>query len=196
MRGEVAMTFRSERARAGGVRAHGDFPDSTPRENTGTEDHFIQTRSAYPYGLAYLGSDDSFGSGVASAVTFLAGVWLVISPFVLDLGVAGGEAGVYWNDVAIGIVIGLLALVRAMAPREVPWFSVVNVVLGVWLIVTPWVLGYNVGAGMPTATLNNTIVGALVVIAAGVSAALTYSRRARIRDEARAAGRHSAAAAE
>lgn len=72
------------------------------------------------------------------------------------------------------MVIGLLALVRAVVPREVPWFSMVNVTLGVWLLAAPWVLGYDEGAAATTATVNAMVTGAVVVIAAATSVVLTW----------------------
>ncbi|MEU0529008.1 SPW repeat protein [Amycolatopsis tolypomycina] len=137
----------------------------------------------HPYGPGYDAPPDSLGAGGASAITFLAGVWLVIAPFALDYEATGSGLNGYWNDVTIGIVVALLALVRAVGPRDVPWFSVVNVVLGGWLLAAPWVLGYNQGTDSAPATINDMVLGAVVVIAAATSAAFTYRHRARIREE-------------
>lgn len=190
------MVFRRTPHDPGDVRAQNDPPETVYRSEANAPEGLYHgyPSSAYPYGPGYTAPDDSFGSGAASAVTFLAGVWLIVSPFALDHAAAGGEFGAYWNDITIGIVIALLAIVRAVAPRDVPWFSIVNVALGAWLIVAPWVLAYNAGADATAATANDMIVGAVVMIAAATSAALTYRRRSRIRDEARRAGRRSAEA--
>lgn len=190
------MVFRRTQHDPGDVRTQDDPPETVYRNAANAPEglYYGYPRSAYPYGPGYTAPDDSFGSGAASAVTFLAGLWLAIAPFALDYTATGGEFGGYWNDVTIGIVIALLAIVRAVAPRDVPWFSIVNVVLGAWLIAAPWVLAYNTGADATAATANDMIVGAIVVIAAATSAALTYRRRSKIRDEMRRAGRRSAAA--
>lgn len=137
---------------------------------------------------AYSTPDDSFGTSAANAVTFLAGVWLIVSPFVLTH--ATGRA--YWNDVTIGIVVSLLAAVRAIAQRDLPWLAAITAVVGGWLIVAPWALGYSTSA----ATVNDMLVGVVMAVAAAIGAALTYRRRARTHDEARRAGRRSAAEAE
>lgn len=136
----------------------------------------------YPgYGYAY-GASSAYpatppAASAASAVTFLAGVWLVLSPFVLDYAPAAQGFGAYWNDLVVGSAIAMLALVRAVSPRNVPWFSVVNVALGTWLVFAPMVLDYAEGVNTTRATLNDMIVGALVVIMAALSAAITYRNR-------------------
>src|SRR5438270_10802788 len=43
-----------------------------------------------------------------------------------------------------------------------PWASWVNFVLGLWVIISPFVVGFS---GMPAATRNNVVVGVLVAIA-------------------------------
>ena len=43
----------------------------------------------HPYGPRYDAPPDSLGAGGASAITFLAGVWLVIAPFALDYQATG-----------------------------------------------------------------------------------------------------------
>lgn len=131
----------------------------------------------YPYGapLAYEGREP-LGATAASAVTFLAGVWLVLAPFVLDYAPAGSGIGAYWNDLVVGIAIATLAIVRAVAPSNVPWFSVVNVVLGAWLIVAPFVLEYE-GANEGVSIGNDLAVGLVVIVMAATSAASTFRHR-------------------
>lgn len=163
---------------------HVERTESEPRtatRSTGpiTEQRQGQAYSAYgyPYGapLAYPAPPPA--ASAASAVTFLAGVWLVLSPFVLGYAPAAQGVGAYWNDLVVGSAIAMLALVRAVSPGNVPWFSVVNVALGTWLIVAPMVRDYAEGVSTTVATSNDVIVGALVVIMAGLSAAITYRNR-------------------
>jgi SPW repeat len=47
------------------------------------------------------------------------------------------RAAVTWNNVIVGIVVALLALIRTSAPQQAGW-SWANVVLGIWLIVSPY----------------------------------------------------------
>ena len=87
----------------------------------------------------------------SSGINVALGIWLIISPFVL-----GFEAhqAAKWNDIAVGIAVGLVALQA---------WSAVNVALGVWLIIAPFVLGF---ANLPTLLWNSVILGALVGIVA------------------------------
>lgn len=76
----------------------------------------------------------------------------------------------------------MLALVRVIAPGNVPWFSLVNVALGVWLISAPFVLRYNDGVDAPLATANDMTVGFVVVVMATSSAVSSYRHRRRHTD--------------
>jgi hypothetical protein len=103
----------------------------------------------------------------ASGLDVLAGIWLLISPFVL---VFQHNAGAITNNVVLGIVIGVLALYRFFAPARDAWVSWVNVLLGIWVLISPFVVGFN---NMSTATTNNVIMGIIVIILAGWSALAT-----------------------
>lgn len=118
------------------------------------------------------------GARAASAVTFLAGVWLV-SPFVLDYAPAAEGMGAYWNDLAVGAVIALLALVRTTAPDRLSWLSLVNAVLGAWLVAAPFALHYETRSYAYEAIGNDVIVGVFVLVMAVASAMTTYRRRRR-----------------
>lgn len=148
-------------------------PGPDRREEQATDSADIYPRG-YPYGapLAYRGREP-LGASAASAVTFLAGVWLVLAPFVLDYAPADSGIGAYWNDLVVGVAIAMLAIVRAVAPSNVPWFSIVNVVLGAWLIVAPFVLEYE-GAHEGVSIGNDLAVGLVVIVMAATSAASTF----------------------
>jgi len=99
----------------------------------------------------------------ASGLDTLAGVWLLLSPFILRFGVPAGIT----NNVLVGIVIAVLAIVRFSGAYSQSWISWINVVLGVWVLISPWVLQFS---GFHTATMNNVILGIIVVVLAGWSA--------------------------
>jgi hypothetical protein len=101
-------------------------------------------------------------SGI-SGLNLLAGVWLIISPFVLTL---AAVPDVRWNNVAAGITIAVVAIIRMGASNQ-PGLSWVNAALGVWIIISPWVLGFAANA---TLMWNNVIIGALVALVALSSA--------------------------
>ncbi len=86
------------------------------------------------------------------------GLWLVLSPWLLGF---SGTPAAMWNALIIGVVVGLMALLHL---RDGPmWEEWVNVVLGVWLILSPWILGFS---GMANAMWNAVIVGLLVGVLA------------------------------
>lgn len=114
--------------------------------------------------------DPGFGAEALSALAFLTGMWLVIAQFALDHLDAAAAA----NDTAVGLAVAVVALVRMAAPVRTAAVGIVNVGLGAWLVTAPLVLDLP-----PVAATNDVVVGVLLVLVAGASAAL--GRRARRR---------------
>ncbi len=98
-------------------------------------------------------------------------IWLFISPWVLQFasgaatvrtpaeGAAAGGAVVAaaWNAWIFGVVVAAIAaagLIRVQA-----WEEWTNLLIGLWLVVAPWVLGFS---GNAVATRNTLIVGVLI----------------------------------
>lgn len=103
----------------------------------------------------------------ASGLDILAGIWLIISPFFLAYNSAGRATS---NDVILGIIIAIIAAVRFFGAYEQAWLSWINVLLGIWVLISPWALGYsNVAAPL----WNNVILGIIVIILAAWSALAT-----------------------
>lgn len=90
------------------------------------------------------------------------GAWLFISPWVLDFVAADDASRNAW--IVGGAVAVIAAIVVVMRVRYLAW---VNVVLGAWLFISPWALGYT---NLDGASWNAWIVGVLVVIVAAISA--------------------------
>jgi hypothetical protein len=63
----------------------------------------------------------------ASGLNIIAGLWLIISPFVLGY---SSLTAATWGSIIVGIIIAAIAAVRAFCPGEMVWLSWVNVVLG------------------------------------------------------------------
>lgn len=97
---------------------------------------------------------------VASGLNFLAGLWVIISPWVYG---HTGSVGSVWNDVIVGIIVAVLAASRFSGSRAV-WPSWVNVLLGIWLIISPWVYGF----AFHTARVTNSVIFGIVVIILGL----------------------------
>ena len=108
----------------------------------------------------------------ASGLNILAGLWLIISRFILGY---SALRGTMWNDVIVGIIIALIAAGKLSRGRSIQWLSWINVVLGLWLIVSPFIFG---NAGNTRVLYNEFIVSIVVVILAAWSALSTRGTRA------------------
>lgn len=84
------------------------------------------------------------------------GLWLFVAPWVL--GYAGLRSAA-WNSWTLGVVVvavSVSALILFAA-----WQEWVNVILGVWLLISPWVMGFA-GAENASALWNHVGVGLAV----------------------------------
>src|SRR5579884_3856539 len=103
----------------------------------------------------------------ASGINVLAGIWLIIAPFVLGYVTSAPKT----NDIWLGIIVGILALIRVFSGVKSAWVSGINILAGIWLIIAPFVLGYLNN----TPRVNDVILGIIVIAMAiwsgGVSAA-------------------------
>jgi len=86
-------------------------------------------------------------------VNLVLGVWLFVSPWVL--GYADTTAA--WNAYVLGAAIVVFAAIAASVPHA--WEELVNAVLGVWLVISPFVLGFS---GQTTVAYHTIIMGLLV----------------------------------
>lgn len=105
----------------------------------------------------------------ASGLNVLAGIWLIISPFVL--GYTGADAT--WNPIVFGAIVGLFALARAGGAYRAEWLSWLNMAIGVWLFISAFWLAHS-----SQASWNVGIMGVIVFILGGWSAAATDAGRA------------------
>lgn len=96
----------------------------------------------------------------ASGINILLGIWLIISTFVLV--VFNNLPYARWNNVIVGILVALFGLAR-LSSSAPPFWSWANLVLGIWLIISPFVLGFSHVVG---AMSHNVIVGIIVGILA------------------------------
>ncbi len=82
------------------------------------------------------------------------GIWLLISPWLLGY---AAEAKPAWNAHTVGVIIAVAAAAALVAFQK--WEEWVNVGLAAWLIVSPYLLGYD---SLQAALWNQLIVGVLV----------------------------------
>ena len=81
------------------------------------------------------------------------GIWLCLSPWALDFSL---DTTPTRNAVIVGALIILAEVVTLSIFR--PWEEWINVVLGGWLLISPWVLGVVSRA----ATVDFVVIGVLV----------------------------------
>jgi hypothetical protein len=103
----------------------------------------------------------------ASGLDALAGVWLLISPFVIGF---ASLTSAMTNNVICGAVVIVLAVTRFAGASRQAWLSWINCLIGLWTLISPWVLGF---AGYRAATTNNVIIGIVIAVLAFWSAAAT-----------------------
>ena len=105
----------------------------------------------------------------ASSLNVIAGIWLIISPFVLGYG--GGDA--YWNPIVFGAIVAVVALARLGGAYRATWLAWLNMAIGVWLFISGFWL-----ASTPRASWNEWILGVIVFVLGAWSAAAGEDARA------------------
>jgi len=96
----------------------------------------------------------------------LLGLWVFGSPWLLEhtmvTEVPGGGLLGMWNAWVVGLAVVVIGGITLYAFHA--WEEWVNVVLGAWLLVSPWVLGFSKSAVL---MWNAVIFGALILVFAG-----------------------------
>ncbi|GAA0903173.1 MULTISPECIES: SPW repeat protein [Streptomyces violaceusniger group] len=97
----------------------------------------------------------------------LAGLYFAISPWVVHF--SGTSPNLMVNNLILGITIALLGLGLTTAPRRMYSLCWAMSAMGVWMIISPWVVARGADAGV---IVNNVVVGAITclfgLIAAGM----------------------------
>lgn len=88
------------------------------------------------------------------AVNLVLGLWLIASPWALNFAT---ERMPSWNAWTVGVVIAGAALAALIAFHK--WEEWVEAAFGLWLIASPYLLGF---ATQMNATWNHVIVGIIV----------------------------------
>jgi ABC-type molybdate transport system permease subunit len=87
-------------------------------------------------------------------VNLLLGLWLFVSPWALAY--ADHQAAA-WNAYVLGAAVVVLAAIAAYMPQV--WEEMINTMLGIWLILSPYVLGF---ASNTMIALHTVVMGVLV----------------------------------
>ena len=96
---------------------------------------------------------------ITEGLAFLAGVYLAISPWVVGF---SDMSTITINNLVIGVAVALLALGFASAFGRTHGLSWLVPVLGIWTIVSPWVVSGEVYTA--SVVLNNVITEAVITL--------------------------------
>jgi hypothetical protein len=91
-------------------------------------------------------------------INLVLAVLLFVSPWVLGF---AGETGAAWNAWICGIVVAALAVLALVKVAE--WEEWIAAALGVWLVISPWVLGF---AAMAAALWTHIVLGVVIAVLA------------------------------
>jgi hypothetical protein len=94
----------------------------------------------------------------AGITNLILGGWLIASPYL----VAFNRREVMWNNIVVGAAVAVLAIVRLIVRSHSGGASWINALLGLWLMVAPFALHYE----LPTQMWNSVIVGLVVALLA------------------------------
>jgi hypothetical protein len=97
-------------------------------------------------------------------LNLLIGIWLFISPWVM--GFAGSGTGADWNAWIIGVAIVVFSAIAVSLPQA--WEEVINILLGIWMVISSWVIGVTIRA----VETKFVIVGLLVILFAAWAMAM------------------------
>jgi predicted MFS family arabinose efflux permease len=84
------------------------------------------------------------------------GVGLFFSPWVFGF---ASEQTAAWNAHVVGAIIAVMALAAMLAFQD--WEEWVSVALGVWLVVSPWLLGFS---AVSLAMMTHVIIGVATLV--------------------------------
>ena len=89
----------------------------------------------------------------AQAINSLLGIWLMAAPGIINFGNKAAD-----NDHIVGPVITTFAVISLWECTRVT--RTYNIPLGAWLLMAPWMLGYE----STFAIVNDMMVGGLVIL--------------------------------
>ncbi len=151
---------------------------SRERRTTGVgpyeTDRVVDPRAREPVGAPPPGGGWRDQVATVAGLNVLAGIWLIIAPWVL----AYTNGDPYWNDVLFGALIAIFALGRLLMPAQGQALSIANMLFGAWIFASAFWLDSS-----GTASGNDIVLGAIVFVLALIGATTPVATR-RPRDPA------------
>ena len=112
---------------------------------------------------------------VLGLIDVVAGLWLLAAPFVLGYPHAYPHQRALLNDLVIGALVSLLALLHLLQWNNARWASRVVLALGLWLLLAPVVFNYRLDPTISSAAFVSDLATGIVILA-GASLSLAGSK--------------------
>jgi nitric oxide reductase large subunit len=109
---------------------------------------------------------------LADVVNLILGGFLLVSPWIFGF---AAETTASWNAWISGLVIAVLAIAALAAFAT--WEEWLNLIVGLWVAASPWIVSYSASAA---ARWVHLIVGLVVAVVAGVRLWLVYRSPPRV----------------
>ncbi len=112
---------------------------------------------------------------LADGLVFLTGLYLAISPWVVGF---DGTRSLAVNNLITGVALALIGAGLASAYGRTHGMAWVVPIVGIWTIITPWVVLGGVAATATAGTIANNVATGAVAVVAGL-AAMSVARMSR-----------------
>lgn len=107
-------------------------------------------------------------------LVMLTGLYLAISPWILHF--HGRNTSMTVNNLVLGLAMAAIGLGLAMFPERSAGLSWMLIPIGIWMIISPWVV--SLGHSAPKGIIwNNIVVGALACVLGAAAGATTLMKR-------------------
>ncbi|WP_174501685.1 SPW repeat protein [Streptacidiphilus neutrinimicus] len=106
----------------------------------------------------YARIESARGVTALDGLVLLTGLYTAISPWVVHFNFSNPELRT--NNLLVGIALAVIGMALALAPERMYRMSGVVAVIGVWMIISPWVVtvGHTATRGI---IWNNVLIGAV-----------------------------------
>ena len=118
--------------------------------------------------------DRDVAARTSSLFCWMAAFWFFITPWTF-FGVSAQSSA--WNAWVVGGAMVIASIVRVTHPQHTTAFSMLNVVLSIWVLISPFVFGYVRDTGRLVNTLS---VGAVILGSSLMSLSTTKSGESKI----------------
>ena len=100
-----------------------------------------------------------------NSISLVLALWTFLSPWVFSLNLsATTQTLALWNSWLVGMALFACSLWALQNLR--PWQEWLNLALGIWLALSPWILGFSSEARF---AINNALVGVAIAALSGFS---------------------------